>query len=585
MNTFSKQKDDFDREHGKRVELECFLPVHTMLNRRVRIKGKNGRPNEEYFKWQFLSALVSSGMFAKDYIGTEVSFPKGNKSSAPLRMDAAIFDSKDWFEHYGNWHKSRDQRDLDWLRKHLIGVVEIKKEDSKNIETVYNQQLKPALKESERNFCFGVIYDTERLYLFRKHKGVCLRLSDEYNQKGEDSGTKDLTLQLPDPYANIPTYDELIEWEHPKDKDRSKRGINDLDIISGIHSTQINDAMSGILRTMDKHGLVKQKGYEILIQILALKIFDEKRNKRNSKQSLNFYITAKEKDFRDLNDPCIHPFVDRIQKLREDAEGIYFKILQERAINFENENHIRVLVEVVTQFQDYSFVLSHKTDLYQLVFYKFASKFSEAEHAQFVTPLPIIDFVVNIVNPRNSETVIDPTVGIADFLSVSYVNSDSKLDDGNIYGIDIDEQMIMLATLNMLLNGDGNARLKAKPGFGSILSKFDSTGELLDLIPSINVSGNWDKRPDGRKLKKFNVVLTNPPFGEDRAFRIESAQHKDLIECYELWHTARSGESIDLGLVFLENAYRLLDTNGRMGIVLSNSIASVDKYRKAREWR
>jgi type I restriction enzyme M protein len=78
---------------------------------------------------------------------------------------------------------------------------------------------------------------------------VCLRLSDEYNQKGEDSGTKDLTLQLPDPYANIPTYDELIEWEHPKDKDRSKRGINDLDIISGIHSTQINDAMSGILRT------------------------------------------------------------------------------------------------------------------------------------------------------------------------------------------------------------------------------------------------------------------------------------------------------------------------------------------------
>jgi type I restriction enzyme M protein len=73
--------------------------------------------------------------------------------------------------------------------------------------------------------------------------------------------------------------------------------------------------------------------------------------------------------------------------------------------------------------------------------------------------------VVNIVNPRNSETVIRSTVGIADFLSVSYVNSDSKLDDGNIYGIDIDEQMIMLATLNMLLNGDGNARLKAKPGF------------------------------------------------------------------------------------------------------------------------
>jgi type I restriction enzyme M protein len=144
--------------------------------------------------------------------------------------------------------------------------------------------------------------------------------------------------------------------------------------------------------------------------------------------------------------------------------------------------------------------------------------------------------------------------------------------------------MIMLATLNMLLNGDGNAKLKAKPGFGSILSKFDSTGELLDLVPSINISGNWDKRVDNKKLKKFNVVLTNPPFGEDRAYRIESPQHKEIIECFELWHLARSGDSIDLGLVFLENAYRILDTNGRVGIVLSNSIASVDKYQKAREW-
>src|SRR5690606_29900908 len=132
-----------------------------------------------------------------------------------------------------------------------------------------------------------------------------------------------------------------------------------------------------------------------------------------------------EKNFRDLNDTNIHPFIKRIEKLREDAEGTYHKILHDRTLNLANENHVRVLVEVVTQFQDYTFVLSHKTDLYQLVFYRFASKFSEAEHAQFVTPLPIIDFLVNIVNPRNGETVIDPTVGIADFLSISYVNSDS----------------------------------------------------------------------------------------------------------------------------------------------------------------
>jgi len=81
-------------------------------------------------------------------------------------------------------------------------------------------------------------------------------------------------------------------------------------------------------------------------------------------------------------------------------------------MNIKNENHIKFLKEIVYQFQNYSFVLSYKTDLYQLVFYKFAPEFSKGLNAQFITPLPMIDFLVNIVNPRNGETVIDPTVGI-----------------------------------------------------------------------------------------------------------------------------------------------------------------------------
>jgi type I restriction enzyme M protein len=107
--------------------------------------------------------------------------------------------------------------------------------------------------------------------------------------------------------------------------------------------------------------------------------------------------------------------------------------------------------------------------LYQIVFYKFASEFSKAEKGQFITPIPLIDFLVKIVNPRSNEKIIDPTVGIADFLSVSYVNSESKLDDNNIFGLDNDEQMVMLAQLNMLLNGDGNAVLEHRSDKGSII--------------------------------------------------------------------------------------------------------------------
>jgi type I restriction enzyme M protein len=39
-----------------------------------------------------------------------------------------------------------------------------------------------------------------------------------------------------------------------------------------------------------------------------------------------------------------------------------------------------------------------------------------------------------------------------------------------------------------------------------------------------------------------------------------------------------------MGVIFLENAVRILDENGRMAIVLSNSIASIDAHREARKW-
>lgn len=600
QKSFISAKNEFDVLYRPANEYTCFLSEHLSHGKTTKFRKKDGSLNEQYYKWQFLYSIVNSGLFSKDYIGTEIHFPKGNKSSAPLKLDAAIFDDIAWFDKYKDYHENGNNESLEWLREHLIVALEFKKEDNKNIADVWDKQLKAYLNESRREFCMAVLYDTERLYLFRKHNNKFLRYSEEFNTKGEESKTKELALHLPDPYLNLPCFDELLEWTGTKAIDRSKRKVTDLDIISGVHSTQVNDAMSSILRVMDQTGMVNQKGFEILIQIISLKIYDEKRNEKTTNRYLDFYITDKEKSFNSLADVDVQGFIKRINSIRDEASGTYYRILKENPLNIKNENHIKVLIEVVYQFQDYSFVRSHKTDLYQLVFYKFATPFSKDQNSQFVTPLPLIDFLVNIVNPRSGETVIDPTVGIADFLSVSYVNSKSKLDDNNIFGMDIDDQMVMLATLNMLLNGDGNAKIKSKSGYGSLLSKFDHKGEIVDLVPSMNQRGNWDDRPDDNQLKKFDVVLTNPPFGEDRAFVPKTDKDLEMIQCYELWHlysnkgedksqsskkkTAKQASKIDLGVVFLENAYRILKENGRMGIVLSNSIASIDTHKTARQW-
>lgn len=581
MSKFTESKNSYDIKYKNAANLDSFVSVHLNSSANCNIRDKNCKPNEEYYKWQLVYTLVNSGLIPNEYLGTEVYFPKGNKNSAPIKLDIAIFDDTNWFKHYESYHSKNNLDSLSWLREHLLMPIEIKNENGNNVLEVWDKQLKSYMKESERKICFGALYDTERLYLFKKVNGKLIRLNDEYNEKKEKSNSKELSLQLTDSYNNFPSIDKLKEWDNNLKIDRSKRTIYDLDVISGVHSQQINTAMSHILRIMDKQGLVNQKGYEILLQIISLKIYDEKRNEKFG-TSLDFYI-ADEVQSINLADPLIQEFINRIESIKEEAEGKYYRILSEWSFNRKNEGHVKVLVEIVKQFQDYSFVLSTKTDLYQLVFYTFASQFSKNENAQFVTPLPVIEFLVNIINPRNQETVIDPTVGIADFLSVSYVNSKSKLDDNNIFGFDNDADMVKLATLNMLLNGDGNAKILSKPNLGSINTKFSNNGNLIELDSLTNKNGNWDSRTDSEKLLKFDVVLTNPPFGEDRAFEPKDTYEKEIISCYELWNKYNSTK-IDMGVIFLENAFRILKENGRMGIVLSNSIASIDSHRMAREW-
>lgn len=594
LNKFLQKKQEFDRKYSGQSEIVASISVHLTLNKKCKIKDKGKKPNEEYYKWQFFYALINSGLYKKDYVGAEISFPKGNQNSAPIKMDGAIFDDPKWFDWYKKFHENKNQSALDWLRKHLVAAIEFKKENSKNTETVYNQQLKPAMKESESDYCLGIIYDTERLYLFQKKNGVYLRLDESFNLKGDKSTIKDLSLHLTDAYYKIPSFEQLEKRSVCITIDRSKRTVDDLDIVTGVFSNQINDSISDILKTLDKVSLLNQRGYEILIQMIALKIFDEKKNEwlkyyiqdgeHKDLKRLRFYIEPDERNYSTLNDKNLQTFIKRIQDLKKQAQTTYREILNESIIDLKNEAHVAIVGSIVHNLQDYSFTKSSKNDLYQLIFYRFANAFTKSEKGQFLTPIPIIDFLVSIVNPKKPDSIIDPTSGSGDFLSMSYVNSDSKIDDNNIYGVDNDYQMVTLAQLNMLLNGDGNAKIKFQSGSGSITHKFNSEGNLVSLIPDLHKKGNWDNWNDHTELKKFSVVLTNPPFGEDRKIEPKTQREKEILEMYELWDIAKSGKWIDPGLVFLENAYRILDDDGRLGIVLSNSLASIDRWEKARQW-
>lgn len=525
--------------HNAKTAL-CIVPVNGKFRETASIRDTRSKLSEEYYKWQFVYALINSGLYARDFVGVEIQFPKGN--SAVIKLDGAIFDCGDWLEHYNAYWKERRSTDLEWLNDHLLAVIEFKKND-KEIEKVFTSQVKPAMREREpaNAYVLGIYYGADRLYLFQRRGGKYLRYDEGKNQKGDDSKIGDLSLHLPDPYGYLPSFDELEKRvNRPAALDRSRRTINDLDIITTIASVQIKTALSDVLRALDKVNLVDQRGYGIFLQTFALKIYDEKRNEKHSHRFLDFYVTDAEASFHALSDAPIKGFIRRIHELRNEAASEYQKIFATNVIEWRNSNDVRAVIAIARAFQDYSFVLSSKSDLYQLVFYNFANSFKRDEAAQFLTPLPVIDFIVRLVNPRDGETVFDPCCGIADFLSLAFVNALDKpdgwkLDDANVFGVDLDRNMISLATLNMLLNGDGEAKLFAKSDKGSILTKIadGSPPEPVDLIPSEHPCGQWDVWPDKTKLKKFDVVLTNPPFGEDRAYRIKTAADREVIEMYE----------------------------------------------------
>ena len=236
MKKFEELRADYSVAHKSDKAVSCFLPVHlTKGKTETALFKKDGSHNEQYYKWEFLSCYVGAGLCAKDYIGVEVCFPKGNKGASMIKMDAAIFDDKTWFSHYEALHTKKDDSkwdELNWLKDHLVCAVEFKKEGSKDVKGVFTSQLKTYMNESSRNVVFGILYDEGRLYLFRTLGKEYFRLSDEFNI--ENKGKTEPTFDVPDAYSNMLSFEDMLSYDTATKTiaDYSGRALTDLGIIS-----------------------------------------------------------------------------------------------------------------------------------------------------------------------------------------------------------------------------------------------------------------------------------------------------------------------------------------------------------------
>lgn len=176
--------------------------------------------------------------------------------------------------------------------------------------------------------------------------------------------------------------------------------------------------------------------------------------------------------------------------------------------------------------------------------------FEKNENQQFFTPRNVVEFMVSLANPRESDAVCDPAAGSGGFLvaALEFVSSSKEDVAGfaaKIRAAEVDDRMAWVARINLLLHGGDPTTVRHLGGAGS-LAPFSKLGEDL---------------PEA----SFDVILTNPPFGSD----MTDAQALASLE------TGQGRRSRRRGVLFLERCLDLLKPGGRLVVVLDDSVLNL----------
>lgn len=269
---------------------------------------------------------------------------------------------------------------------------------------------------------------------------------------------------------------------------------------------------------------------------------------------------------------------------------------------FEEEDAITLdadsIVFAVGQIQELCITESER-DVIGDAFEVFVSKALKDQDGQFFTPRNVIKMMVDIIDPDEKTMIIDPACGTGGFLIESLRHvwnkvetkgkklgwSEKRLEEEKQYvattyfrGIDKDSFVAKVTKAYMAIIGDGR---------GGIFCE-----------SSLEHPKEWsNKCQDKVDLGKFDVVLSNPPFGskipvkEEKTLKQFTFGHKWKFDKKEKkWEQqtelnnkgAKAG--VEPQILFIERCLQLLKVGGKLGIVLPDGVYGNDKLGYIREY-
>lgn len=381
----------------------------------------------------------------------------------------------------------------------------------------------------------------------------------------------------------------------------AEESVGTKDVISDAHTRVADNEMLKITFRRchnfihGNEGMPKDAAFWQFLYLIFCKMHDENlRAKQRQAWQRRFWAGPKEQ-FEDEGRKAIRK---RIEELFAEVKSQFKNIFRG---NEEIALSDRALAFIVSELAKYDFTRTD-VDAKGVAYQELVGVNLRGDRGQYFTPRGVVKLVVEMLDPKESESLLDPACGTGGFLvatlghmlkkfrdeqktqagsesTTEFLNVHERLKEyaaANVFGADFDPFLIRAAQMNMVLAGDGRGHIY------NINSLEFPLGHLADL-------------PGAKKeipLGSVDIIATNPPFGSDIPIT-----DKHILEQYELAHnwepdgeggfrnTGTPKGSVAPEILFIERCIKWLKPGtGRLGIVLPDGVLGNPAAEYIRWW-